>query len=155
MLGMKDVQLRQQIAELKKQVDRLERRNQFLEEQFRLAQHKQFGTSSEGYPGQGELFNEAEEIALEADRLEQEDISYTRNKAKRKPLPKDLPRERIVHDIDAADKVCGCCDSELHQIGEDVSEKLEFIPAKVSVIEHVRPKYACKTCEQSGTSNQI
>lgn len=155
MLSMKDVQLRQQIAELKKQVDRLERRNQFLEEQFRLAQHKQFGTSSEGYPGQGELLNEAEEIALEADRLEQEDISYTRNKAKRKPLPKDLPRERIVHDIDAADKVCGCCDSELHQIGEDVSEKLEFIPAKVSVIEHVRPKYACKTCEQSGTSNQI
>ena len=53
MLGMKDVQLRQQIAELKKQVDRLERRNQFLEEQFRLAQHKQFGASSEvdGYAG--------------------------------------------------------------------------------------------------------
>jgi len=152
---MNEAQLRQQIAELKKQVDRLESRNHFLEEQFRLAQHKQFGASGEGYPGQGELFNEAEEIALDEAATEQENISYTRNKAKRKPLPKDLPRERIVHDIDAADKVCNGCHTELHQIGEDISEKLEFIPAKVSVIEHVRPKYACKTCEQSGTSNQI
>jgi transposase len=156
MFGMNEAQLRQQIAALKKQVGRLESRNQFLEEQFRLAQHKRFGASSEGYPGQGELFNEAEEIALDADVPEQDDISYTRNKAKRKPLPKDLPRERVIHDIDEADKVCGCCsDSGLHQIGEDVSEKLEFIPAKVSFIEHVRPKYACKACEKSGTSNQI
>lgn len=65
MLGMNEAQLHQQIAALKKQVDRLESRNQFLEEQFRLAQHKQFGASGEGYqstghPGQGELFNEAE-----------------------------------------------------------------------------------------------
>ena len=155
MLGMNEAQLRQQIAALKKQVGWLESRNQFLEEQFRLAQHKQFGASSEGYPGQGELFNEAEEIATDITESEQQDISYTRNKPTRKPLPKDLPRTRIMHDIDDADKVCGCCQSKLHQIGEDKSEKLEFIPAKVSVIEHVRPKYACKTCEKSGTSNQI
>jgi transposase len=155
MLGMNEAQLRQQIAQLKKENARLDRRNQFLEEQFRLAQHKQFGASSEGHPGQGELFNEAEEIMLDVDRPEQEYVSYTRNKAKRKQLPKDLPRTRVVHDIDDADKFCGCCDSELHKIGEDISEKLEFIPAKVSVVEHVRPKYACKSCEQSGTSNQI
>ena len=138
---------------LKQLLAKQQQRLSFLEEQFRLAQQKQFGVSSEGYPGQGELFNEAEEVALDA--VESEEISYTRNKPKRKPLPKDLPRTRIVHDIDDADKVCGCCEGELHQIGEDISEKLEFIPAKVSVIEYVRPKYACKACEENGTSNKI
>lgn len=56
--------------------------------------------------GQGELFNEAEEIA-EAVEPEQQAISYTSSKPKRKPLPKDLPREQIIHDID--DKRCACC----------------------------------------------
>lgn len=151
---MNKAQLRQQIAELSKQIDRLESRNQFLEEQFRLAQQKQFGASSEGHPGQGELFNEAEELVADTP-VEQEDISYTRNKPKRKPLPKSLPREVIIHDIAQEDKVCACCNSELHKIGEDKSEKLEFIPAQVKVIEHVRPKYACRACEKEGTQNYI
>ncbi len=141
--------------QLKKLLGEVVQKYQFLEEQFRLAQHKQFGASSEGHPGQGELFNEAEELAVDSEVPEQEVISYTRNKPKRKPLPKDLPRERVVHDIRDEDKICECCQSELHYIGEDISEKLEFIPAKVSVVEHVRPKYACKACEKSGTSNQI
>ena len=72
-----------------------------------------------------------------------------------RPLPAELPRERIVHDIAEADKVCACCDGELHCIGEDVSQKLAFIPAQVNVIEHVRPKYSCKACETGGTENQI
>jgi transposase len=40
-------------------------------------------------------------------------------------------------------------------MGEDVSEKLDFIPAKVKVIEHIRPKYACRECEKTGTKNNI
>jgi transposase len=144
----------QRILELEKQVNRLESRNQFLEEQFRLAQQKQFGASSEGHPGQGELFNEAEELVAETP-VEKEDISYTHNKPKRKPLPKTLPREVVIHDIAEEDKVCACCNNELHKIGEDKAEKLEFIPAQVKVIEHVRPKYACRACEKSGISNHI
>lgn len=151
---MKARDYQQRILELEKQVNRLENRNQFLEEQFRLAQQKQFGASSEGHPGQGELFNEAEELVADTS-VEKEDISYTRNKPKRKPLPKDLPREVIIHDIAQEDKVCACCNSELHKIGEDKSEKLEFIPAQVKVIEHVRPKYACRACEKDGTYNII
>ena len=57
---------------------------------------------------------------------------------KRKPLPQDLPREVVVHDIDEADKICDCCGGELHQMGEDKSEQLEFIPAQVKVIENIR-----------------
>jgi len=63
-----------------------------LEEKFRLAQHKQFGKSTEGYPGQGELFNEVEELAVESEieKIEKEQISYERKKPVRKPLPKEL-----------------------------------------------------------------
>jgi hypothetical protein len=109
-----------------------------LQEQFRLAQQKRFGASSEGHPGQGELFNEAEELVSEVTEPEQETISYTRNKPKRNLLPTDLPREVVVHDIDDADKVCACCENALHKIDEYKSEKLEFIPPQVKVIKHVR-----------------
>ena len=142
-------------ATLKKMLSQVMARYQYLEEQFRIAQQKQFGKSTEGHPGQGELFNEAEELAADVETPEQEAISYTRNKPKRKPLPEDLPREVIVHDIPDEDKVCGCCAGTLHCIGEDKSEKLQFIPAQVKVIEHVRPKYACRTCEKEGISNTV
>ena len=152
-MNEKDYQRR--IAELEQQLEELNNRYQYLEEQFRIAQHKQFGKSTEGHPGQGELFNEAEELVAEVETPEQEAISYTRNKPKRKPLPKDLPREVIIHDIPEDEKICNCCANELHRIGEDKSEKLQFIPAQVKVIEHVRPKYACRTCDKDGISNTI
>jgi|TARA_E500000081_G_scaffold82611_1_gene83951 hypothetical protein len=67
----------------------------YLEEQFRVAQHKQFGKSTEGHPGQGELFNEAEELVVEAETAE-ETISYTRKKPTRKPLPYQTRKEPAV-----------------------------------------------------------
>ena len=131
-------------------------RNAYLEEQFRLAQQKRFGVSSESHPGQGELFNEAEE---ETDHDDEESdtqtISYTRKTPKRQSLPKDLPRETVVHDMSDEDKVCDCCGGELHQMGEAKSEKLEFIPAQVKVVEHIRPKYSCRTCEQQGIEVKV
>ena len=123
---MNEEDYQRRIAELEQQLQELNNRYQYLEEQFRIAQQKQFGKSTEGHPGQGELFNEAEELAADVETPEQEAISYTRNKPKRKPLPEDLPREVIVHDIPDEDKVCGCCAGTLHCIGEDKSEKLQF-----------------------------
>ena len=152
---MNEHDYKQRILELEKQVNKLENRNEFLEEQFRLAQQKQFGKSAEGHPGQGELFNEVEELQVSVEEETQETITYTRNKAKRSKISADIPRERVVHDIHDADKVCDTCAHDLHCIGEDTSEKLEFIPAQVKVIEHVRPKYACRACEKNGTSNSI
>lgn len=150
------VELKRQLIAERELTAKQAARLMYLEEQFRLAQQQRFGASSEGHPGQGELFNEAEEIVEVAqDESEQQDISYTRNRPKRKPLPKHLPREVIVHDIAQEDKICDGCQGELHKIGEDKSEKLEFIPAHVKVIEHVRPKYSCKACEQNGTCNQV
>lgn len=65
----------------------------------------------------------------------------------RRPLPKDLPRKRIEHDIAAADKICPECGCDKKRIGEETSEQLEYIPASYYVIEHVRPKYACPQCQ--------
>ncbi|MGR5527955.1 IS66 family transposase zinc-finger binding domain-containing protein, partial [Vibrio maritimus] len=50
---------------------------------------------------------------------------------------------------------CPDCGDELHTIGEDISEKLIFIPAKVEVEQHVRPKCVCHHCEQQGESGLL
>jgi transposase len=60
-------------------------------------------------------------------------------------LPPHLPRIETIVDIE--DKICPCCKSELHRIGEDVSEKLDIIPAQFRVLVVRRPKYACRACE--------
>ncbi|WP_275076477.1 IS66 family transposase [Providencia rettgeri] len=154
-------QLQQQNAELKAlliqkdlEIAQKEARIAYLHEQFILARQKQFGPSAEHFAEQGDLFNEAEAIADdEASEPEKQAISYTRHKPARKSLPKDLPREQIIHDIE--NKMCGDCGHELHQMGEDKSEKLEFIPAQIKVIEHIRPKYSCRHCEKHGIAVQI
>ena len=127
-------------------------------EQWRLAQQKQFGKSAEVSPGQGELFDESATDTTE-DRYDvqpdTQTVSYARTKPKRKSLPKDLPRETVVVDLAEAEKTCSCCQTPLHRIGEDTSEKLAFLPAQLKVIETVRPKYACRQCEKAETKTTI
>ena len=65
----------------------------------------------------------------------------------RRKLPADLPRQRVIHDLDEADKPCPCCGRMRQVIGQEVSEQLDYVPAKVTVIEHVRLKYICTACE--------
>ena len=70
-----------------------------------------------------------------------------RKPAGRKPLPAHLPREVVVHEPEIACS-CGSCDpARLAKLGETTTEVLEKIPAKLKVIRHVRPKYACRLCE--------
>ena len=71
---------------------------------------------------------------------------HTRRRPKRKPLPEDLPRVEVIHDLNEEEKICAC-GAELSRIGEEVCEKLDIIPAKIQVIRHIRYKYACKNCE--------
>jgi len=67
----------------------------------------------------------------------------------RRRIPEDLPRRRIVHDLAEDEKACPCCGKMREVIGEETSEQLDYEPAKLSVIEHVRLKYACRACEQA------
>jgi transposase len=127
-------------------------RIEFLEERVRFLQKELFGRRSEKRPEvsearQLELFNEAEALAEKPAEAETLVVpEHTRRKPKRKPLPEDLPRVEVVHDLDVEEKVCAC-GANLSRIGEEVSEKLDIIPAKIQVIRHIRYKYACKTCE--------
>ena len=51
--------------------------------------------------------------------------------------------------VDLDDKACPCCGHALHRIGEDVSERLDIIPAQFRVVLVRRPKYACRACEEA------
>jgi transposase len=129
-----------------------------LEEQVRLLRNEIFGRKSEKHlPPQDErqqrLFDEANgssELTEEAIPSEEQTpirvASHQRRKAGRKPLPADLPRIEVIHDIPESEKQCAC-GSRLSRIGEEVCEKLDIIPAKIQVIRHIRYKYACKGCE--------
>ncbi|MFS8138777.1 MAG: IS66 family transposase, partial [Thermomonas sp.] len=66
----------------------------------------------------------------------------------RKPLPKDLPRERIEYTLSEEERKCTCCNQPMQPFGEETSEQLEYIPASFKVIEHARIKYACKACQE-------
>lgn len=61
----------------------------------------------------------------------------------RKTLPASLERRRVVFDLEESQRQCQYCQTPMQKIGEDVSERLEFVPASLQVIEEVRPKYAC------------
>jgi transposase len=70
--------------------------------------------------------------------------SFERLRPARRPLPAHLPRERVVHPAPSA---CPCCGGALHRLGEDVTETLELIPRQWKVIQHVREKFSCRSCE--------
>jgi len=68
------------------------------------------------------------------------------SKPARRPLPEHLPRE--THQHGPVEKVCPDCGGALRPLGEDVSEMLEYVPARFQVIRHVRPKLSCAACER-------
>jgi hypothetical protein len=119
---------------------------QSLLEQLKLAFDRQFAKRSEALKPydetQGDLFNEAE---CEVDTSSEEEVvtitTTKKVRGKRKPLPKDLPRERIVLDLADDEKVCSCCQHPQHKFGEDSCEKLEFTPAVLKVIRWYAPPF--------------
>jgi transposase len=135
--------LKQIISSQQQQID-------YLQEMVRLLKNELFGRKSEALPAvnsnQLPLF--ASDAPVEPIEKDDEIVipKHTRKKRGRKPLPADLPRVEIVHDLPETEKRCAC-GAELSRIGEDTCEKLDYIPAKVQVLRHIRPKYACKHCE--------
>ena len=125
----------------------------YLEEQVRLFKNELFGRTSEKRsftnPYQLPVVDVDDEPATDEPQASNDEIvieAHRRRKRGRKPLPKDLPRIDIVHDLSEDEKQCGC-GVELSRIGEEVSEKLDYVPARLRVERHIRYKYACKNCE--------
>jgi transposase len=75
----------------------------------------------------------------------QESAPRQRERAGRQALPDHLPRIEHRHEPESCR--CGKCGSDLVKIGEDISEQLDVEPAKFFVHRHIRPQYACRSCE--------
>jgi transposase len=86
----------------------------------------------------------AQAAAEKSDETPSRPATTRKRNINRGALPLHLPREEIV--IDVADKTCSCCGGLKHRLGEDVSERLDVIPAQLKVLVTRRPKYACAAC---------
>lgn len=109
---------------------------------------QQFGRRAESLDGLTQFELGLDEIAraLGTDTTPITDTPRVeRERPVRKPLPAHLPREVEVHQ--PASCQCPDCGNALRRIGEEVSEQLEYIPARFKVIRHVRPKFACTRCD--------
>jgi transposase len=156
--------LKQVIANLEEKVlslsqtnKRLVEEHDYLKAQYEILRKKLFGRSSEKLTkedeAQGLLFNEAEDgIEISPDASEDESIvtigKYTRRKAGRKPLADDLPREEIIYDLTEEEKKCPCCGEERPSMGQEETEELDIIPAKIHVIKRIYKKYGACGCDE-------
>src|SRR6185503_18175831 len=133
------------------EVERLTEQNERLDHIIDVLRRAQFGRKSERISAeQMALALEDVEAALGAeDATAEKKNSIVRRegiegrRANRGHLPAHLPREEVIVEPEA--KTCAC-GSALHVIGEDVSERLDKVPAKLRVIVTRRPRYACRSC---------
>jgi transposase len=146
-----------------------------LFEQILLARRRMFGSSSEQSSLQSRLFDEAELMALQSvdgvDGLADSSADLAPIPAadvaapvvdkkpvargKRVPLPAQLERVEIVHDVPHADRTCPC-GTPMVVIGQDVSEQLDIVPMQIRVLRHIRLRYGCSSNSHanSHSSNQ-
>jgi len=150
--------LRTRVAELESERSTLASANAALQHRVDALLHQLYGKKAERrqddhpelpFPG-----DEAEPTPPphvdEAEDDEFETITYKRKKRGATRISKDLPREVVVLDVPEAERKCPCCGEVMEEIGKEVSERIDFTPAVLKVIETVRPKYACKQHEESG-----
>jgi transposase len=133
-------ELFQSLTEAKFTIDR-------LTHQLMLLRRAQFGASSERFVGQAELFQEP--VTIDVPTPQKTTVTYERNARGRPALPKNLSRVRIDYALSEVERTCTCCGAPMKRIGEETSEQLDYIPAKVQVLVHARGKYACH-CGEGG-----
>ena len=124
-----------------------------LYEQIVLMRRRMFGASSEN-AGQFHLFDEAEVLA--ATSTEAQDVAplpastkaQKPARGKRGPLPPELERIEIIHDVPESERTCDC-GTPMVVINRVVSEQLDIIPMQVRVLQHIRLVYGCKASEHA------
>ena len=147
--------LHQVVRELVDSLASERERAEQLAHQLKNLQRRHFGRKSEQFnPDQLQLWLDAldeEQAAVELEKVpEAESSAPERRTPVRKPLPKHLPRTSEVHDLE--EPACSQCGHELHRLGEEVTEQLDYQHASFFVRRIVRPKYACRACETVTTA---
>lgn len=145
-------------AEAIKENNVLKQKIDYIAHDNRLLRKKIFGSSSEKMIIQEpatqndlHLFNEFELVAQQVELEEMLpidvpiNIPVNKKKPGRKALPAHLQREIICHDLTQEEKQCACGE-EMACIGAQISEELEYVPAKILVIQHRCMKYICECC---------
>jgi transposase len=147
----------QLIRELLKTLAQQVHLNEKLQHQLEQLLRQRYGRKTEQVdPAQLLLF--AQEILAQAEPEPAPSLPSTADPAAtkkppkqdghgRKRLPASLPRRPILHDVPPEQRTCPDCGAERTCIGQEIREQLEFIPASLVVIEHIRPKYACQACQ--------
>jgi transposase len=106
--------------------------------------------------GQQHLFDLQPPVIAESEALIQEQPQEqfaARSRRRRRELDLDkLPHYRHELDISPAEKTCSCCGRAKDRIGEDETKILDYVPSKLEVHVHVRPKYACRYCKDGVVS---
>jgi len=143
--------------ELHEEIVQLKLKLLATEEKYEVLRRKFFGASSERRKQeeeslqQGWLFNEAETYA-EAPVPPPKKVPVAAHERKargRKALPEDLERREIVHELTEQERTCPACGAVRPEIGQEVREELEIIPARAVVNVHILKKYGpcqCKEC---------
>ena len=133
--------------EIKSQTYQIEK----LKGQLAAHQKARFGSKSETLDQLAFDLSEDKEIEAAAEAQKQDDPAHgdapdqpTKRKHSRKPLPDHLDR---VDEVLSPGEACSDCGGNLRQLGEDVTEELEYIPGRFVVRRIVRPRMACTCCE--------
>ncbi|ODV11832.1 MAG: transposase [Rubrivivax sp. SCN 70-15] len=146
-------QLREMTARLMTQLRHQGALLEKLTHENALLKRMKFAAQSERFnPEQKSLLEDEIEadlaaVASEIDALQQEFAAtppQEKKQPKRLPLPANLPRREIRHEPESSTCRCGCL---MRRIGEDVAEKLDYVPGVFSVERHIRGKWACAQCE--------
>jgi len=149
----------EQIKTLENRISALEQENKLLHDTVEYLTRKLFGRRTEktsALPmGQMSLFDEAE-IETESKAAEpdlKQVQGYIRKKfsGQRMELLKDLPHEKKLCTLVEADRFCEICNTALVSAGEEfVRTEIEYIAAKVRVIDYYRETFECRTCRKNG-----
>jgi transposase len=157
-----EIQNKEQELESKERwVQRLQQANKAFALELSHLRRMRYGRKSEALPAEQQSLFAEDSHADEADLLARVDDlaaeaeaalagesapGRRRRRAGRQAFPAHLPRIDIRHE--PATCTCGECGEALRLIREDVSEQLDIIPAQFRVLRHIRPQYACRSCER-------
>lgn len=145
--------LKRMIRELLQALKEAQQEREGLQQRLDQLLRRLYGPKSERLdPNQAWLFPEMETAEATPEPVSQTaaetdtPLSPKRKGHGRKGLPEKLPRHRVEHTLPEAERVCSCCGDVCTPFGEDVSEQLDYQPARLFVWQHVRVKYSCQKC---------
>ena len=155
------------ISKLERHISELEQQNQWLMEQLRLAQRRQFGSRSEKASEEvmeqmSLLFDEAE-VTSAIEKAKEKSAPVTEVKAHQRKksgsvkdvVPKNLPVEVVEHSLSKEETVCPQCGDRMAVIGKEVRETLVFKPAEAYIRQDVYYTYGCRRCDKEDISTPI